>query len=220
MRLLFSLVVALFASASAFSSVRVPMEADIAHYTSKHWMEIPASPADSLTAAFMIRRDREVVKDLETELLDRSNPKSKNYGNWFKKADLIEKYSPSEDSVKIVTDYVKSFGVPESSIRVSDFRDKVFVTMPVSVASSMLDTSFSRWTNKVARDVTILRTNRGYSLPEDVAGVVALVDDIVRFPTVRRHEVIPASSNSTLGSDPFSSCGVKCKDMTTPDVLE
>jgi tripeptidyl-peptidase-1 len=220
MRLLFSLVVALFASASAFSSVRVPMEADIAHYTSKHWMEIPASPADSLTAAFMIRRDREVVKDLETELLDRSNPKSKNYGNWFKKADLIEKYSPSEDSVKIVTDYVKSFGVPESSIRVSDFRDKVFVTMPVSVASSMLDTSFSRWTNKVARDVTILRTNRGYSLPEDVASVVALVDDIVRFPTVRRHEVIPASSNSTLGSDPFSSCGVKCKDMTTPDVLE
>lgn len=66
-----------------------------------------------------------------------------------------------------------------------------------------------------------------YSLPKDVARVVSLVDDIMRFPSIRRSriEVAPVEQpvylNSSVGAAPFgNTCPTKCATFTTPAVLE
>jgi subtilase family serine protease len=85
---------------------------------------------------------------IEHEFHDRSNPSSERCGKWLTKQDIIQRYSPPAEHVKVVTDFVKAHSVADHHIRVSDFRDKVFVTIPVKDAEAMFDTKFSRYTHK------------------------------------------------------------------------
>ena len=155
-----TLLVAILASVAAFSNVRVQLEPEITQFSSSNWVESKASPADMVDAIFMIKRDPEAVKKFEAQLLDLSSPYSKNYGKWLNKQQIIDQFSPSEDNVKKVVDYVASFGAGASKVRVSDYRDKVFVSMPVAVANNMLQTSFSRFTSKIRGNVVLLRTTQ------------------------------------------------------------
>lgn len=208
-------------SVAAFSNVKVQLEPEIKKFSSNNWIESKASPADMVEAVFMIKRDPEAVKKFEAQLLDLASPFSKNYGKWLTKKQIIDQFSPSEDTVKRVVDYVASFGAGTSKVRVSDYRDKVFVTMPVAVANNMLHTSFSRFTSKIRNEVTLLRTSQPYHLPEDVAEVVALVDDIVRFPSMRKIHYEEVPTNSSVTASPFTSCGASCgSTYTTPAVLQ
>ena len=155
-----TLLVAILASVAAFSNVRVQLEPEITKFSSSNWVESKASSADIVEAVFMIKRDPEAVKKFEAQLLDLSSPFSKNYGKWLNKQQIIDQFAPSEDKVKTVVDYVASFGAGASKVRVSDYRDKVFVSMPVSVANKMLHTSFSRFTSKIRSNVVLLRTTQ------------------------------------------------------------
>ena len=62
-----------------------------------------------------------------------------------------------------------------------------------------------------------------YSLPADVANVIALVDDIVRFPSIRKTNLVYPDDNlqaEKASVAPFgTSCGAKCATFTTPNVL-
>ncbi len=103
----------------------------------------------------------------------------------------------------------------------STFKDMVFVTMPVKVANEMLITEFASFRSVSRRDIGILRITKPYHLPKEVAEVVSLVDDILRFPSIRSPPKKTVSEELTTQSDPeFDSCGSKCSGMTTPAVLK
>ncbi len=126
--------------------------------------------------------------------------------------------APAEANVKVVTDFLATFGVTG---RVSKFRDMIHVTMPVKTANEMLQTEFALFRSKTERDVVLPRITKPYSLPADVASVVSMVDDIMRFPALRASPYSYGIDNSPLkADDEFSSCGTKCNGFTTPAVLE
>lgn len=224
MRIFFSLAVVVSA-VSAFSNVRVRMEADVKKFTSSRWVfEGRATSTEVVSAIFVLKRDASVLQKFETQFHDLSSPFSPNYGKWLTKEDVIAQMAPREENVKLVLDYLSSFGLVGASVRVSDLRDKVFVSMPATLADEVLNTEFGRFRSVDDQSIALLRVLKEYSLPSDIADVVALVDDIIRFPSVRRSLLEVSKTDSSVdtkvGAAPFGSqCGVKCSTFTTPDVL-
>ena len=95
--------------------------------------------------------------------------------------------------------------------------------MPVYVAENMLQTKFASFLSALVEDVTILRITQPYSLPQNVAEAVSLVDDILRFPAGKSKQLPVPDVTSTSGSTTspeFNSCGSSCTDTITPAVLE
>jgi tripeptidyl-peptidase I len=209
--------------AEAFSNARTPLETEITKFSSRFWLkEGFANPIDAVEAIFVLKRDQELVNSFEKTVLDLSNPKSKNFGKWMSKEEIANRLAPPAENVQLVLSYLESFGVSNQTVRVSDYKDKIFVKMPVNIAEKMLQTEFARFRSVEKRNIVLLRTTRGYSLPEDVANVVSFVDDIVRLPSIRRSRLTEGDESEDFDrvGDDFESCGVKCSGYTTPDVLQ
>lgn len=109
-------------------------------------------------------------------------------------------------------------GVASENLRVSKYNDMIRVSIPAKVANKMFQTEFSTFRSLFQRNVVLSRITKPYYLPAEVAEVVSIVDDIMRFPSVRRTNRILGSEESTTAS-PFNSCGSKCNGFTTPEVL-
>jgi len=210
--------------AAAFSNVKVQLESEVSVFSSPNWLnDGPLLDTDVVSAIFVLKRDPAVVKAFEEQLLDLSTPSSKNYGKWLSKEQVVSQLAPAESNLKMVLDFLASYQSSGVTARVSDFRDKVFAHIPASVANQMLNTEFARFRSVEQRDIVLMRVVKPYSLPEDVASSVSLVDDIVRFPSIRRSRLTYGSEEdkfSNVTADPFSSCGLKCNGYTTPAVLQ
>ena len=223
------LALAVFSSVSATSAVdnqyqyridsRVRMEAKVNKFSSKQWLQQTHPPADDavVTAIFALKRDPVKANLFEKTLLSLATPHTPSYGKWLNKEQVIAAFAPSDDAVKTVTDFIKAYGVTDYTV--SEFKDMVKVRMPVHIAEDMLQTKFATFRSVVASNIHLLRITQPYSLPETIANVVNLVDDILRFPSISNTRLIrPGSKN---GQDPeFSSCGSRCSGFTTPDVLK
>jgi len=197
---------------------KVQLESDVSVFSSPLWQREPISSADFVKAIFVLKHDEAKFAAFEQRLLELSTPSHADYGKWLTKEQVVERLSPDAASLKIVTDYIESYGVLPENYRVSIYNDKVFVTLPIPLATQMLSTEFSRFRSLDDDRVVIVRATQPYYLPASVAGVVALVDDIIRFPSIRRVALYPAA-NSTSTS-PFDSCGQSCSGFTTPAVLQ
>ena len=68
--------------------------------------------------------------------------------------------SPNESALKVVTNFLASFGVEGDNIKVSKFGDKVSVKMSATVASTMLDTEFGRFRSLQMRSLALLRITK------------------------------------------------------------
>jgi len=157
------------------------------------------------------------MKALEATLYDLSTPTSANYGKWLTKEKVVEKYlAASEEHIDLVFKFLANAGV--KNIRLSDLKDKIFVKMPVSVAEQLLETEFALYRSNDRKHVTLPRITKGYSLPAEIARHVALVDDIMRFPTVAEPLSRPLP-DAPLGTDGNFQCGTSCAASTTPAVL-
>ena len=94
--------------------------------------------------------------------------------------------------------------------KLSHMKDTIYVDLPVRVAKEMLQTEFGIFRSIDKQDITILRATKPYSLPEEIANVVSLVDDIVRFPSVVRAQLTNLENDPLFKSDAASasfSCG-------------
>ena len=129
----------------------------------------------------------------------------------------MQAIAPSDASIKVVTDFLEKFGVKG---RVSRLKDMIHVVMPVKTANEMLNTEFALFRSVTERDVVLPRITKPYSLPAEVASVVSIVDDIMRFPALRGSRVSSGVESAAPLQDEFSSCGAKCNGYTTPSVLE
>lgn len=214
---------ALFAAVStAFGAVsrRITMESSVKTFSSPFWHRELTQPSasDEITAVFSLKHDADRVKSFEARLLELATPKHADYGKWLSPAQVQEMLPVDESAVSLVTDFLAQYGV--TNIEVGQFRDIIKATMPVSVANQVFDTQFAKFRSLVNRDLSILRVTKSYSLPASVALVVSIVDDILRFPTIRERLMTRVASNVSTSDDAFDSCGSKCSGFTTPEVLK
>lgn len=218
-----SLLLAFLVPIAAFSNVRTQLESSVHTFSSKRWNNFGSADSDVIHATIVIKRDESVVKKFEEQLFDLSNPSSPNYGKWLTKKEIIAQISPSADSLKLVTDFLASQNILPENIRISDYQDKVFVKIPSAAAAALFDTEFARFRSTEDPSIVIVRATKPYSLPSDVAEVVSLVDNLIRFPAIRRsNRVETPSSNITdvKATSPFLSCGTSCPNYVTPTVLQ
>ena len=200
------------------TSSRIRMEASVNKFSSKQWLQQTQPPDEDavVTAIFALKRDRVKADLFEKNLLGLATPHSPTYGKWLTKEQVVAAFAPSDDAIKIVTDFISAYGVAEYTV--SEFKDMVKVKMPVHIAEDMLQTKFARFRSVIAHEIELLRITKPYSLPEQIANVVNLVDDILRFPSISNTRL---DHGSKYGQDPeFSSCGTRCSGYTTPDVLK
>lgn len=218
--MIFAVVVTLAVLAMA-SAEYVRMEPSVNQFSSSRWLQEKIPSEDSkLTAIFVLKHDKNSVEKFERNLLEISTPSNPRYGNWLKPEEVLEMLNPSKDALKMVTEYVASFGVPAENVRVSKFLDKVHVTMPVKTANEMFRTEFAQFRSVQERGLVLPRVTKPYYLPEEVAKVVSFVADILRFPSIRDSPKSYGAEVGETGDSEFQSCGTKCSGFTTPDVLQ
>lgn len=218
--ILVSTIALLVSTVSATNIGRTRMEEGVTLFQSEFWInEGPSDPLDTIKAVFALRQSKEDLKNFEATLLDISNPKSTNYGKWLTSEEVRQKIAPPRENVDLVTKFLTQQGV--QSISLSPYNDMVFASMQVSVAEEIFGTKFSRFRSVIDKRIVLSRITHPYSLPADVASVVSIVDDIMRFPSIRNPLLTLGNSmNISSGDSEFNSCGTSCAGFTTPDVLE
>ena len=148
------------------------------------WSREEKAPAGTeiVKCIFVMKHDRQKMKLFEDKVIKLSTPSTPEYGNFLKPEDILREVAPSNDSVELVTSFLSSYGLSlGKNFRVSRYRDLIHVNMPVGIATSMLQTEFSTFRSNVNGKIQLLRITKPYSLPEELASVVNLVDDLVRL---------------------------------------
>lgn len=206
---------------------RVVMEPGVKLFSSNFWIkdDFSVSNLDMVDAVFVMKHKKDRLISFEKELLERSNPTSGIYGQWFSREQVFQRLAPSSASVQIVLSFLESAGIPDTDVKVGRFRDVIRVKIPAMTAQTLLQTEFSRFRSESQRNVTIYRVTQPYSLPASVAEVVQVVDGIVRFPVVTGPLVsfgaeTPEATRLSTDQALFTSCGDDCNGLMTPDALE
>ena len=211
--------------AQAFALVQ--MEPSVSTFSAPNWIqEETLGPQldgrnNLVKAIFCLKRTVSQRQQIEKKLLEVSKPDSPSYGHHLSKNEVQQQFFIPSESQQIVEKYLISQGI--KNFRISPLNDLVFVTMTLAEAETVLNTKFAAFHHNFFTEDRILRITKPYYLPEEVAQVVSLVDDIIRFPKLREPIVRPISSpsNITVGADEaFNSCGAKCSFTTTPQVLQ
>jgi len=172
----------------------VHMEPSVNIFTSSMWFQEPIDRKQIIKLVFVLKHSRASIEKLENILLDISSPTSNNYGNWIQPERIRKLISPATSNITTVTDYLHSYDIPQGDIRISRFGGLVHASMPVYVANQLLHTEFALYRSLVQRSTTIVRVVRPYYLPHRIADVVALVGEVVRFPSI--HNTYPKFRSS------------------------
>ena len=204
----------------------VIMEPSINVFSSDYWTQdqFRVSNLDMVTATFVLKHDPTLSAKFESDLLARSLPSSPIYTHWLTRDQVVAKIAPAIQQVLVVTQFLNSYGLTSANYQISKFRDIIQATIPALTAEAMFQTQFARFRSEGQRNVTIYRITRPYSLPTAVANVVAIVDDILRFPAI-------SDPVLSFGAEPkesiamsnyeqaFASCGTSCYGYITPAVI-
>jgi tripeptidyl-peptidase-1 len=133
---------------------------------------------------------------LETKLLDVSNPKSSNYAQYLTMEEVNALVAPTATSVSAVQTWLKDGGVDlQKSATYSLNQDFMHIKMPVSLAESLLQTTYSTYQH-ADTGMTALRSSVAYSVPKQVASHIDLIGPTGRFPAspLKLHRTGAASS--------------------------
>lgn len=214
---MFAGIVVLSTFLALASSEFVRMEASVNTFSSTKWLkEKSMNEEATIKTIFVMKQNK--LDGMEKLLKDVSSPSSAKYGQYLKSNEIIENFSPTYKELKLVLDFLATNGLTEDKIKVSKFQDLVHVEMPIKTAETILNTKFSIFRSVIQRDITVARITQPYYLPEEIAEVVSLVENVLRFPTIRASPRVYGAENQA--DDEFSSCGRQCSGFTTPDVLQ
>lgn len=153
---------------------------------------------------------------LETALLEAATPGQAKFRQWLSK-EQVEAYArPSEDSLRAVTNWLNKNGLDSTSLTGSS--DWMSISVPVSTANRMLNTTFARFEHPET-GTQVIRTLE-YSLPETVAPHIRLIHPTTSFTSPLRpgpqiRPVLPETQDLT--SRGIAAAG--CAQLTTPGCL-
>ncbi|KAF5359013.1 hypothetical protein D9758_004874 [Tetrapyrgos nigripes] len=118
------------------------------------------------------------IQVLEDHLLEISDPDHYRYGQHLSKQEVEDLAAPHEASLELVNEWLASHGIQEEDLSRSPARDWVIVKVPVTLAESMLDTTYHVWKHS---DGDYLVRTTSYSLPEHLHEHVDLIQPTTMF---------------------------------------
>ncbi|KAF9534131.1 subtilisin-like protein [Crepidotus variabilis] len=121
---------------------------------------------------------------LESHLYEISDPDHERYGNHLTKEEVEDLVRPHPDSLDAVNEWLYSAGFAAEEINRSPAHDWVLLTIPVSKAEDILDTTYHVWTHTASGD-SLIRSTR-YSLPRHLHDHVELVQPTTMFGRTKR----------------------------------
>lgn len=155
------------------------------------------------------------AKGFEQAVLDMSTPSHPKYGQHFQNhVEMKRMLLPSEETISSVTTWLKSAGIND----VEEDADWVTFKTTVGVANKMLDTEFAWYVSEEEKPRKLLRALE-YSVPDDVAQHINLVQPTTRFAAIRTNheterEIIGIQLASTANGT------VNCDVKITPQCLK
>ncbi|KAI1365875.1 peptidase S8/S53 domain-containing protein [Xylaria arbuscula] len=155
------------------------------------------------------------VEGFEQAVLDMSTPDHPNYGQHFQDHDEMKRMLlPSQESLSSVYAWLYEAGIED----VEEDADWMTFKTTVGVANKFLDTQFSWFVSDEAKPRKILRTLE-YSVPDDVAEHINLVQPTTRFTAMRANH---ATSGQIFEIQALKSSAVAddCDKLITPACLK
>jgi len=180
-----ALCVLLFVYASA---VRVILEPNILAIPQHGYRQVPftyahmigwrktavANNDDLVSVTFALKQPASGLKMLDAVFHEVTNPQSKLYGQYLDADSLTKFVAASDEHIAIVRNYLTAHGVTESHIKLHRNKDLLTAKVTVTQANSLFDVKMHVFENDNGHKV--VRADRLYSLPEEVATAVDIVE--------------------------------------------
>jgi tripeptidyl-peptidase I len=109
---------------------------------------------------------------------------SPKYGQYLSLEEIHDLTAPSQKAVDTLVHWLSSNQV--SNLQFNDGNAFIRATVPVHVAERLLHIKYATYTH-TATGLVAVRAVQPYSLPSEVADVVALVGGVSRFPRMMNH---------------------------------
>ncbi|KAF8165633.1 tripeptidyl peptidase A [Crassisporium funariophilum] len=116
---------------------------------------------------------------LEKHLYEVSDPEHERYGQHLSKSEVEALVAPLPESLDSVNQWLSTFGFKDDEIVRSPAEDWVMLTIPVSLAEKMLDTTYHVWKHIESGDYLVRTTS--YSLPSNLHSHIDLIQPTTMF---------------------------------------
>lgn len=219
------------------SHAAITMEPSLKSFEYPAWNQGErVSKGDTMELTFVLKSCPMKRAELEEKFWSVSDPFNKDYKNYLSRDEISNILHPLPEEGKISTaEFVKSFLLEQdgliynNDIRITDTRDLITVTVNADIAELFFNTELYHYKPKKEelREIDRIRASTSYSLPDELAAKISLVDKLVRLPNfhnLKKSSPLPPPSFSSSSTDDdsaaFDSCvETKCKGATTPEVL-
>ncbi|KAL0580736.1 hypothetical protein V5O48_001294 [Marasmius crinis-equi] len=162
----------------AGSTIHGPPRVKERIFPPRGWVQHARAPPDH-KIELRIGLPQPNFNELERHLYEVSDPFHERYGQHLSKQQVEELVAPHPESIDSVTEWLASHGLGESDIARSPAKDWILVTVPVSVAEKLLDTTYHVWKHLESGDQLVRTTS--YSIPEHLHAHVDLVQPTIMF---------------------------------------
>eukprot|EP00163_Fabomonas_tropica_P015711 TRINITY_DN28541_c0_g1_i1.p1 TRINITY_DN28541_c0_g1~~TRINITY_DN28541_c0_g1_i1.p1 ORF type:complete len:563 (+),score=202.08 TRINITY_DN28541_c0_g1_i1:121-1809(+) len=144
-----------------------------------------------------------------------SDPQNPKYGQYLSRDEVDAITRPKAEHISTVTSWLQQNGV--ASFELLPSKDLIVAYVPVKVAESLLQVTFSVFEHRVRPDVKLVRAGHHYTVPLAVSRALDFVDNVHRFPNVRlnKHE----KDTTFTAGEWQDACGSGCTGKITPEVL-
>jgi tripeptidyl-peptidase I len=160
---------------------------------------------------------------------DPFGPEYKKYLSLEQVADLLHPVKEGETlAAEFIVDFLnKQEGLVQST-SITKTRDLVSATLNAKAAEEFFSTQLYHYTPKVDRfkGMDLIRAAAPYSLPDELAAKVSIVDKLARLPHLTEPKRDNSKQNLRRAADDdnvnaaFNSCdATACTEATTPDVI-
>jgi tripeptidyl-peptidase-1 len=147
-----------------------------------------------------------------------SDPQHESYGNFLTQDEVTQLVEHPQ--IGVVEQWLRNSGAQKVDVGVH--RDSIEVEFNVEDAEKMLHTKFGRFSHTSFSSVEIYRAVQSYSVPADIAPLIRIVANVLRFPKLGHKKVVTSSVTSTNkdgGSWPVD-CKACGSNKVTPGVLQ
>ncbi|KAK5691840.1 hypothetical protein LTR97_011011 [Elasticomyces elasticus] len=165
------------------------------HAVPKAWTVAGAAPKDHiLNMQIGLKQSNQDV--LEKHAVEVSDPSHSRYGQHLSAAEVHDLIAPSEDTIELVSAWLRDHGV--HSMHLSPAKDWIHVSVPVGKAEELLETTYSHF--KHIDGSSVVRAPE-WSLPEHLHEHVDVVQPTTSFfrPIKRSNDIAPIEAGHGWG---------------------
>lgn len=173
-------------------------------------------PNTLLTLRFSLRPSN--FDQLLSHLSETSDPYHERYGNHLSKEQVDELLQPTEETVNEVKEWLNWHGIKENDISPGSDR-WINLRIPVSVAETLLNTTYSIYAHTSDVSNQILRTLE-YSLPRHLHAHINLVSPTTYFGNTRGMKKTSFLQPVRLDSSTSDDASNSCNTVITPACLK